>query len=114
MGDVIPKGRFLKLSTVSLMSSVYFNVLDSTSKRCLVHAVAVSLLVRFRTPLRKHNCTFREWLPGVQAKIYGGAPFGVKILSAVWNPEAFASRRVRYMRFHCIETMPLIYKDASD
>ena len=42
-------------------------------------------------------CNLGEWLPGVrylEAKMHGGAPFGAKILSAVRNPEASASRRL--------------------
>ena len=48
--------------------------------------------------LRKRNCAILgEWLPGVrylEAKMYGGAPFGAKILSAVRNQEASASQRL--------------------
>ena len=48
--------------------------------------------------LRKRNfAILGEWLPGVrylEAKMHGGAPFGAKILSAVRNPEASASRRL--------------------
>ena len=48
--------------------------------------------------LRKRNCAIlREWVPGVrylEVKMYGGAPFGAKILSAVRNWEASASRRL--------------------
>ena len=48
--------------------------------------------------LRKRNfAILGEWLPGVrylEAKMHGGAPFGAKILSAVRNREASASRRL--------------------
>ena len=48
--------------------------------------------------LRKRNfANLGEWLPGVgylEAKMHGGAPFGGKILSAVRNREASASRRL--------------------
>ena len=40
--------------------------------------------------------------------MHGGAPFGAKILSAVRNREGSASRRVRYRRFHCINTNILL------
>ena len=48
--------------------------------------------------LRKRNfAILGEWLLGVrylEAKMHGGAPFGAKILSAVRNREASASRRL--------------------
>ena len=44
------------------------------------------------------NCAIiAEWLLGVrylEVKMYGGVPFGAKILSAVRNREASASRRL--------------------
>ena len=77
--------------TFSKASTTSFNACEVslyTHDVALVHSAV----------LRKRNfAILGEWLPGVrylEAKMHGGAPFGAKILSAVWNREASASRRL--------------------
>ena len=75
----------------------YFFLITRVRFRCIHNKITHVALVHSAV-LRKRNCAILgEWFPGVrylEVKMYDGAPFGAKILSAVRNREASASRRL--------------------
>ena len=78
-------------------ASIYCFLVTRVRFRCYTQEFTDVALVHSAV-LRKHNfAILGEWLPGVrylEAKMHGGMPFGAKILSAVRNREASASRRL--------------------